>query len=457
MWKSKTKSKKSKKAFVEQMVQVADHLDEIGLREEATAVDNILQKEAQWQWIKEKGQQLKDWFQTERELNPQMRQQLTKLRQNHWNLIKQLNAAYTLLSSVWKNMTKPEYVRDLTNAIRNIQTSLQYAAKSADEAGNAARQMVQQQQAQPGAPTATPGAQSEVQPEATSPDLEKTQVIEPEVQQQLADYSNATPEEQQKIREQLANANPDEQQQIKEQLEKTQVIDPKEVKDLLDYLDATPEEQQRIKEQLSKGGSLEVAERLLKLADKLEHKGQKQLANRIDTLIKRSQWQTIKDKWQQSIDWVSKINPKYKQLAEVHWRLMNRLKAAHDALQAARQNITDINMYPQVFLTHVQTFQDDLKNIQADLENLGQSTGAAQSQEPQATTSEEEEAQPAAPQATPQATPPAASAPAPATPAAPTEEADIQKALAELTPESRTMVIQLIQQLLRGQQPSRTQ
>jgi predicted HAD superfamily phosphohydrolase YqeG len=141
--------KKEKHAeTIQHVVELANALDEAGFRAEATSLDNTLIKEAQWQWIKEKGQQLKDWLSTERETNPEFRKHLTSLRQNHWNLIKQINSARTMLSNVWKSMGKPEYTRDLKNVIRYLQRDLAQAMMSAKQAGEAARTMQWQSQQQ---------------------------------------------------------------------------------------------------------------------------------------------------------------------------------------------------------------------------------------------------------------------------------------------------------------------
>jgi len=165
--------KKEKHAdIIQQIVTLANSLDEIGFRAEATSLDNTLIKEAQWQWIKEKGQQLKDWFSTERETNPEFRKHLTSLRQNHWNLIKQINSARTMLSNVWKNMGKPEYTRDLKNVIRYLQRDLAQAMMSAKQAGEAARTMQQQFQQQQ---QSVPKPASDQKPF----DPEETQAINP--------------------------------------------------------------------------------------------------------------------------------------------------------------------------------------------------------------------------------------------------------------------------------------
>lgn len=409
-------------SVIEGMADFAGELDDVGLIEEADQIDSFL-KSAQWQWIKEKGQQLKDWFQTERELDPQLRQALTNLRHNHWNLIKQVNAARSMLNNAWKNMGKPAYANDVRTIINFMQRDLQAALKAAQQAGVQVQQLLSQQ---------------------------------------------------------TSGARPAEAPQSPEELEETQLIQ-MQPGDLEAHL-----------------GSIE---RLLKLAIVLDKKGHKGVACRIDGYLrKQAQMQSIRNVWRGVQDWpTGKLNPAYRQQAQIHKDLMNRLNNLYNVLQTARQNITDVPSYVDKFQGAISQFQTELGNITNEIANLGQNVGETTRQQPpaqpgatpvqpetvpagqpaaQTLTTQPGVVQPQAPTTSVEEQPASPQAPTEVPASVPEEEStgqseqpgeeaappfvggeqptatvrDVRYALTGLTPENRARVLEFIQQLHAEQQ-----
>ena len=280
--------KEKKSELINHLIALANKLDDLNLPEEATLLDSTLEKEAQWQWMKEKGQQLKDWYQTEKEPQKQTRRTLTDFRQNHWDLVKKLNTAYQMLVKSHKNIGKPEYLRDITSMINYILKDIQKASAAVQ---TITTQPAQQPQGQPAAPQA-----------AATP------------------APPATP--------------------------------------------AVP-----VAPGASIGGSL--AERLTKLADKLEAKGNKEAAK-----VVRAQWQSAVEMGQKGMDWMlgrgeSSRAQSDKQWSNFHWRVAGAFKSAYDKLNAVRQYLNDPNTYPERFQAVANEIQTDLNTILGEIQNAG--------------------------------------------------------------------------------------
>jgi hypothetical protein len=270
------------------LVVLANKLDDLNLPEEATLLDSTLEKEAQWQWMKEKGQQLKDWYQTEKEPQKQTRRTLTDFRQNHWNLVKKLNTAYQMLVKSHKNIGKPEYLRDITSMINYILKDIQKASAAVQ---TITTQPAQQPQGQPAAPQAAATPASPASP--VSPVVPGASI----------------------------------------------------------------------------GGSL--VERLTKLADKLEAKGNKEAAK-----VVRAQWQAATEMGQKGMDWMlgrgeSSRAQSDKQWSNFHWRVAGAFKSAYDKLNAVRQYLNDPNTYPERFQAVANEIQTDLNTILGEIQNAG--------------------------------------------------------------------------------------
>jgi hypothetical protein len=280
--------KKKKGELIDHLVSLANKLDDLNLPEEATLLDSTLEKEAQWQWMKEKGQQLKDWYQTEKEPQKQTRRTLTDFRQNHWNLVKKLNTAYQMLVKSHKNIGKPEYLRDITSMINYILKDIQKASAAVQ---TITTQPAQQPQGQPAAPQAAATPASPASP--VSPVVPGASI----------------------------------------------------------------------------GGSL--VERLTKLADKLEAKGNKEAAK-----VVRAQWQAATEMGQKGMDWMlgrgeSSRAQSDKQWSNFHWRVAGAFKSAYDKLNAVRQYLNDPNTYPERFQAVANEIQTDLNTILGEIQNAG--------------------------------------------------------------------------------------
>jgi len=292
------------------LIKLANKLDESNLTEEANILDSTLEKEAQWQWFKEKGQQLKDWYQGEKQPNIDVRTSLTKMRQNHWNLVKKLNTAYQLLTKSHKNIGKPEYLRDITSMIQNVLKDIQ---KSSAELQAITTQKPQQPQQQP--PPQTPATpQPPAAPAAGAPPPAPGAAIAP-------------------------------------------------------------------------GAAL--VERLTKLAEKLDAKGNKEAAK-----VVRAQAQTAMEWGQKGMDWMlgRGKGPRAetdKQWSNFHWRVVSVFKSAYDKLNAVRQYLNDPNTYSERFQAAVNDIQTDLNTILGEVQSAGKPTPAAAAP---ATTPEEEAA-----------------------------------------------------------------
>jgi hypothetical protein len=279
------------------LIALANKLDELNLPEEASLLDTTLEKEAQWQWMKEKGQQMKDWYQGEKQPDIDVRTKLTKLRQNHWDLVKKLNTAYQLLTKSHKNIGKPEYLRDITSMINYILKDIQRASASVQT-------ILTQQPQQPQVPQA-PTAPATSQPPA-------------------APIPGVPP--------------------------------------------ATPGAA------IAPGASL--VERLTKLADKLEAKGEKEAAK-----VVRAQWQTATEMGQKGMDWMlgrgeSPRAQSDKQWSNFHWRVANIFKNAYDKLSAVRQYLNDADVYPERFQAVANEIQTDLNTLLGEIQQAGQPTAA---------------------------------------------------------------------------------
>lgn len=373
--------KKKKAETIQKLIALADHFDESGLSEYANALDSVLEKEAQWQWMKEKGQKLKDWFKTETNLDDDSRNALTKLRQNHWDLIKQINIALKQLGDAHKRINTPQYQNDLMAIVKSIQEKIGPLADKANKAVETYN--FSQQQKQPTQPaTAQPAAAQPAAQPAAPP---------------------ATP------------------------------VVPGEA--------------------LSPNASTVVY--LLKLADRLDEQGETEIVDKITEYIKTAQFQAVKELgqrvWDAGKGMLNKdTNP---DLTKIHWDIVNKLKAAYDTLQAARQNINDVAKYPQDFSSAVKGLQNSLSDITNRLSSPGQVAPAASAAAPAAAPAAP--VQPAAAPAQPAAP---AAAPAPVTPDLARTQAiepktQIEVALEEMSPQEMQKILETV----RAMEAARTQ
>jgi hypothetical protein len=189
------------------------------------------------------------------------------------------------------------------------------------------------------------------------------------------------------------------------------------------------------------GGSL--VERLTKLADKLEAKGNKEAAK-----VVRAQWQAATEMGQKGMDWMlgrgeSSRAQSDKQWSNFHWRVAGAFKSAYDKLNAVRQYLNDPNTYSERFQAVANEIQTDLNTILGEIQNAGK---------PAAQPATQPAAQPAVQPADEGEDP--FSSPSPdLTKTQRIQPADqIYALMADMTPEQQTKAVELIKQL-RGPTP----
>jgi regulator of replication initiation timing len=340
------KPHKKKKAEFEKsipmLLSLADDLDRAGFREEATQIDEILQKEAQWKWFKEKGQQLKDWFKTEQEIDPQKRQILTNIRKTHWDLINKINKAYTLIDNAGKSMHDPAtYTRDLNQALDVLQRDLGAALAAS------------QQQAQQA---------DELGMNPQQPEVSTKPVTSPGVQSQVEKFK-----------------------QIKEEYPAAQEVHyPKEQK-------KKPSPSESPTEIIPKK-SISVST-LLKVADILDEQDKFEMADKIDELIKRAQLGWAKEVGTQMGDkFRSMVGIISESVRQKHYNILNRLKNLYNHLQGLRQSVTSPD-YPSQFQAAIQNAQTEFKNLMIEAKQIRQELGQ-QSSADEAVSEREEVAAP---------------------------------------------------------------
>jgi hypothetical protein len=123
---------------------------------------------------------------------------------------------------------------------------------------------------------------------------------------------------------------------------------------------------------IAPGASL--VERLTKLADRLEAKGEKEAAK-----VVRAQWQTATEMGQKGMDWMlgrgeSPRAQSDKQWSNFHWRVANIFKNAYDKLSAVRQYLNDADVYPERFQAVANEIQTDLNTLLGEIQQAGQPT-----------------------------------------------------------------------------------
>lgn len=458
-----------------ELVALADHLDELGLKAEAAGLDDIMEKEAQWNWLKDKGRKLKDWYKTEQEVDPQKRQVLTNIRKTHWDLIDKINKAYQLLNNAGKSMNNPStYVRDLGQALDVLQRDLggalaasQQQAQQAGELGMGP-QYSQQETLQQNAPrleNMSPGGQ-EYQTEGVGDTVQQlqemrneetpTEVIPPAAPAPVAEPP--APEEEfgagvrpEDAPTELITPNPEQRQQLEDawnaamgQPAPQPAPAPQPVAN--EELVATPEElaqnpnlnegnrrmnsdwYQATLRQMRGLASTSILTRLLKMADRLDEQGKKEVANKIDALLKKAQlgWAQelgtqLGDKFRSSIGLIDEG------MRKSHYNLMGRLKKLYNNLQALRKSVTSPD-YPQQFQAAIQAAQEEFNTLLTEAQQLRQELAqkqSAQPQEEQATEKPAAEEQPLSEE---------------------NLDVSIQEALKTLTPEQKQRVLRLMRQ-----------
>lgn len=384
-----------------EIIALADRLDDAGLQVEAASLDNLVEKEAQWNWAKEKGQQLKDWFQTEKEQDPKKRQILTNIRKTHWDLINKINKAYQLLNNAGKSMNDPQtYARDLGQVVdvlqRDLGTALQNSQQQAEQAAAIADQATGQHVQE--------APQSVVQPGV-------------DVQQGVERYKQ--------LQEQYPGAGRTEQAPAPKEAPTERMTyqghDPQTGQPI--YVDQTgkrvqPPAVQRGAEWMKR--QQYTVMKLLRLANKLDQDGKRKIADQIDVFLTKAQLGWTKELGTQMGDkFRANVGIIDENVRQQHYKMMERLKNLYNHLQGLRRSVTSPD-YPAQFQAAIQNAQEEFKALMVEAKEIQQELGTSQA------TPEE---QPAQEQSL-------------------TEEnldANIQEALKTLTPEQKQKVLKLMQ------------